>query len=324
MDKAVNEPQLAHDRRREDERVEVGLAYAVVEAIDGIGERQPRPEEDVEVGLSIWIEVDRDAERRIASRPRTNTQAEGVGGLQRIDDVQVVCPGLGEILPGMSAGIAADEILLPIRARPHGIVPLQASLVILALVAEQLAKRTQPDTASDEAIPVVMADLVAKVTEQRPEGLGHVLAVALAFGIVSLGDIDRDESTGVACDDLRRLARTGGGACQKVERQSGFRFFRPADQRQMKPQQPVDEAMLGRLSRRCQRPRFSGTFRSGMVRLRTQASQKMFELPAATNQLQAWWATLAQNQLGRSVAARGRHQPLSSHSRALRSDRSGR
>ena len=110
-----------------------------------------------------------------------------------------------------------------------------------------------------------MADLVAKVSEQRPERLGHVLAVAFAFGVVRLGDIDRDEPTGVAGDDVRRIEGTDPRACQKVERQPGFRLFRPPDQRQMKPQQSVDEAMLGRLQT-LPRPRFSGSLRSGMVR----------------------------------------------------------
>ena len=33
---AVDEPQLSHDRRREDERVKVWLAHTVVEAVDRI------------------------------------------------------------------------------------------------------------------------------------------------------------------------------------------------------------------------------------------------------------------------------------------------
>lgn len=39
MNKAVDKPQLAHHRRGEDKRVEVGLANAMVEAVDCVGDR---------------------------------------------------------------------------------------------------------------------------------------------------------------------------------------------------------------------------------------------------------------------------------------------
>src|SRR5512132_2840937 len=58
--------------------------------------------------------------------------------LQGINDVQVMGRGLGEVLPGMSAGVATDVVLLPIGRRASSIMVAQAGLVILTFVAEQL------------------------------------------------------------------------------------------------------------------------------------------------------------------------------------------
>jgi hypothetical protein len=49
----VDEAQLAHDRGRQNERIEVRLARAVVQAVDRIGERQPRRQQRVEVALTV-------------------------------------------------------------------------------------------------------------------------------------------------------------------------------------------------------------------------------------------------------------------------------
>jgi hypothetical protein len=39
-----------------------------------------------------------------------------------------------------------------------------------------------------------MADLVAEVAEQRAVGLRHVLAGAVALGVIGLGDVDGDQA----------------------------------------------------------------------------------------------------------------------------------
>ena len=67
MNQTVDEAQLRHDRRRQNEGIEVRLAHAVVEAVDGIGERQPRLEQRVEVAMTVGIELD--LHREAGARP---------------------------------------------------------------------------------------------------------------------------------------------------------------------------------------------------------------------------------------------------------------
>ena len=114
----MDEAQLSHDGRSQDERVEIGQTHAVVEAVDGIGQRQPCPDQGVEVPLAVGIEVDLHGERGIGSAPGPDTQAEFVCRFQGVHDVQVMGPGLREVLPGVGAGIAADEALLPVGGGP--------------------------------------------------------------------------------------------------------------------------------------------------------------------------------------------------------------
>jgi hypothetical protein len=41
MDKPMDEAQLSHDRRCQNERVEIRLAHAAIEAVERMGQRQP-------------------------------------------------------------------------------------------------------------------------------------------------------------------------------------------------------------------------------------------------------------------------------------------
>ena len=45
----------------------------------------------------------------------------------------------------------------------------------------------------DQALPVVVPDLVAEVAEHGAVGLAHLLADLLAKRIVGLGDVDGDQ-----------------------------------------------------------------------------------------------------------------------------------
>ena len=49
-----------------------------------------------------------------------------------------------------------------------------------------------------QAVPIVVRDLVAEMTEQRAVRLAHLPPHPLAFGIVGLGQIDGDEAAVMA------------------------------------------------------------------------------------------------------------------------------
>ncbi len=67
-------------------------------------------------------------------------------------------------------------------------------LVVGGVVAKHGAKRFEPAAALDEAIPVVVTDLVSEVAEHRAVGLAHLLTSAFAEGVGRLGDIDGDQA----------------------------------------------------------------------------------------------------------------------------------
>src|SRR5882757_5162808 len=124
-------------------------------------------------------------------------------------------PRFGPVLPRMTGGIGADEPLLPIGRRPALIVALQGLLVIGALVAKHLAERLEARTVLDQSIPVVMADLMAKVTQQRPVLLVLQLPLLLPADIVGFGHIDRDEAVVMPRQDP--FAITTGRVLQKMK-----------------------------------------------------------------------------------------------------------
>ena len=110
--------------------------------------------------------------------------------------------------------------------------------------------------------------------------------MALLFGIVRFRDVDRDQTEGVACDDLRRLGRAAAGPGEKFECKPILRLLRSVDQRQLQPQQPVNQPTFGGLEP-LPAPAVFGMPRFGIVRLSRRASQKAFELVIGTSQLQA-------------------------------------
>ena len=123
----------------------------------------------------------------------------------------------------------------------------EASAVVLALVAEQRAERLQPKTVPNQSLPIVVTDLMAKVPEERAVRLRHVLARALALGVVGLGDVDGDQPLRMARHNLRGVLERPGGSCEEVEGKPGFRIFRLADQRQAEPKEGVDQPVLSGL-----------------------------------------------------------------------------
>ena len=106
----VDEAQLIDCRLGEHEGIEVGLAHRAVEAVERQRQRQPAVDQRADAGRAIGIEIDAGVELVAARQPGVRRQAEGAGDLQRVDDMEVMRPGLGEVLPGMRRGVGADEM----------------------------------------------------------------------------------------------------------------------------------------------------------------------------------------------------------------------
>ena len=136
-DALMHEGKLPDHRRRQNEGIEIRLAHAAVDRVDGEGERQPGVDDAVHLG-DVRIEVDHRIEAGTLGHLRAQPQAECARGFERIDHVEIVRPGFRKILPGVRARIGGDEMLGPVGRGPAGIVALQRRLVIVAFVAEQL------------------------------------------------------------------------------------------------------------------------------------------------------------------------------------------
>ncbi len=182
---------------------------------------------------------------------RREFQLCGVGGQAKtqcrvhgVADVQVMRPALGPVFPRMHAGIGADVVQRPVRARALRIVGLQAGRVVLGFIAEQGAKALQPVGAGDQPVPVVVADLMAEMPEQRAVGLMHGLAHRFACGVVGLVEVQRDQAGVVPGHDVRAVVRRA----QEVEHQPAFRVFADTrGQRQAECEQGRDQPALGEL-----------------------------------------------------------------------------
>ena len=118
--------------------------------------------------------------------------------IHRVDDVYVVRPRFGEVLPGMGARIEADERVLPTVRRAAPIVRLQRRRIVGALVAEQRAEIFDQLGVLDEPIPVVMADLVPQMAEHRAVRLVEPLTHRFAVRVVGFHDVHRQLALVVA------------------------------------------------------------------------------------------------------------------------------
>src|SRR5471032_723933 len=102
------------------------------------------------------------------------THAKAQGGVDSVHHVQVVRPGFGPVFPRMHRRVGADVMLLPVQRRTLLVMPLKGFGVARSIVAEQATKRFQPMAVGDQSIPVVMADLMTEVPEQRAIRLVHL------------------------------------------------------------------------------------------------------------------------------------------------------
>jgi hypothetical protein len=194
----------------------------------------------------VRVEVDRDVEAGAPGDLRAQPNAEGGGGFERIDHVEIVRPGLRKILPGVCARVRCHEPLGPVGRGPGSVVALQRDLVILTLVAEQLSKLIEGGRIRHQVIPVIVSDLVPEMTEQRAVRLGQGLALALALDVVGFRHIERDEPAGMPGDNSKLRQRSVGRRREKVECQP-VRIVSPGGQRQVQLQERIEQPMLGEL-----------------------------------------------------------------------------
>jgi len=120
----VNEPgdeaELFDHARPEHGRTDIGLCHGAVEAVQDQRQRRPAIDELADPGSSIGIEVDRGIRLLALGKAGLGRLAKGSRDLERVDDVQVMRPGLGEVLPWVRARVVADEVRLPVGRRTVG------------------------------------------------------------------------------------------------------------------------------------------------------------------------------------------------------------
>src|SRR6186713_2549376 len=98
--------------------------------------------------------------------------------------MQIVGPTLGPIFPWMGARVSAYIALLPIGRRAAFIMILEGILVVLTLVAEQLPEEIEPVAVLNQPIPIVVADFVPKMAQERSVRLVHCQSPLFALHIV--------------------------------------------------------------------------------------------------------------------------------------------
>src|SRR5271168_50342 len=97
---------------------------------------------------------------------RLDPEPERARRLERIDDMKIVGPGLGKILPRMRSRVSRDEALRPIDGSALLIVALERRLVVLRIVAERRAALLEPAAVAHQDVPIMMADFVTKMAKQ--------------------------------------------------------------------------------------------------------------------------------------------------------------
>src|SRR5579871_4466772 len=92
--------------------------------------------------------------------------AEAAGHLECIDDVEVMSPGFGKVLPGVHRSVGGNETVLPVGRRPLTIVTLERLLVILSVVTKQAPAFSQHAAVAHQNVPVMVTNLVPEMTKE--------------------------------------------------------------------------------------------------------------------------------------------------------------
>ena len=196
----MDEAQLRGRSLGEDERIQIGEPHASIEAVQRVGERKPGRDEVVEV-VEVQPSRSHIGKGGAGRRLRLEREAVGTSSLERIDDVKVVSEGFGPILPRMHRRVGTHEAVSPVGRRPFLVMPLLRRGIVGGLVAEERPKRFDATPILDQLVPVVVADFMPEMPQQRAIGFTHLLACLLTKGIIGLGDIDGDEPLTVPGED---------------------------------------------------------------------------------------------------------------------------
>src|SRR5262249_48879052 len=94
--------------------------------------------------------------------------------------------------------IRTDILFLPVQWRPLFVISLQRQLVINRLIPEKLTPGSQSRSGPNQALPIIVADLMPEMSEQRPIRFMQTNAAAFPLVAVRLPHVDRDHSTAMA------------------------------------------------------------------------------------------------------------------------------
>jgi hypothetical protein len=169
-------------------------------------------------------------------------ETEGARGLRGVLNMHEVGPAFGPVFPGMRRGVGADVVVLPILRRPVGVVAPERLVIVRSLVSEELAETLGELFSTDEAIPVVVTDLVAEVTEQRAVRLTHHQADSFAHDVVGLGDIKRDQPLVVAGENFGDAAIGLDLVLEEGEGKTLLRIVSLIGDGQLEVEEAIDEA----------------------------------------------------------------------------------
>ena len=193
----------------------------------------------------VGIEVDFGGEIADPARLRVDPQSEGLRGFERVDDVQIVGPGLGPVLPRVCPRIGADIAVGPTVGGVELVVVLQRLAIVFPLVTEQRPEAVERARVGNEPVPVVVADLVPHVAQQRTVGLAQLGPSPLELDVVGLGQRHRDQPVVVAGHHPGRLIVSGVG--QKIEGKATRLILAFGRVRQAQFEQRVEQPVLGDL-----------------------------------------------------------------------------
>ena len=105
MNQAVYKSELLNYPWGENKGIKVVPSHGAIQAVEREGEWYPRIRQLLHVGRGVWAEINACCD--VPVEPWTRSQIER-SHLERVYNMQIMRPSLGEILPGVSCGVAAS------------------------------------------------------------------------------------------------------------------------------------------------------------------------------------------------------------------------
>src|ERR1700756_1421391 len=140
LNQTVNEDQLFDHQRSEDEGIHVPNSDPPGYAVHREDKGQPHVDHALKLSDSIGIEIDLRRQTLCSLDCGAHRDTKISSHLQGVDNMEIMGPGLGEILPCVHRGISRNILLLPIGWRSILVVALQRSLIVIPIVAKELAE----------------------------------------------------------------------------------------------------------------------------------------------------------------------------------------